>query len=73
MEKTTVYLSAALKVQLDRAALETGRSAAEIIREGIGLAVAQQSPPAPTLPIFVSANPHFVAQVDEHLVGFGER
>jgi hypothetical protein len=73
MEKTTVYLPAALKTQLDRAALETGRSAAEIIREGIALAIAQQPPPAPTMPIFVSADPQFAQQADEHLAGFGER
>jgi hypothetical protein len=73
MEKTTVYLSSELKAQLDRAAAETGRPAAEIVREGIRLAIAQQSPPTPTIPILVSADPHFADQVDDHLPGFGER
>ena len=71
MEKTTVYLSAALKAELDRATLDAGRSAAEIIREGISLAVAQRMP-APTMPILVSADPYFAEQVDERLAGFGE-
>jgi hypothetical protein len=73
MEKTTVYLPSELKAQLDRTASETGRPAAEIIREGIQLAIARQSALGPTIPIFVSADPHFAAQVDEHLPGFGER
>ncbi|MGI8912282.1 MAG: ribbon-helix-helix protein, CopG family [Chloroflexota bacterium] len=67
MEKTTVYLPAELKAQLDRVAQETGRPAADIIREGIGLAIAQQSPPRPIIPIFISADPHFAEQVDDHL------
>jgi hypothetical protein len=73
MEKTTIYLPAELKARLDRVAAETGRPAAAIIREGIALAVAQQSPPAPTIPIFVSADPHFAEQVDKQLAGFGGR
>jgi hypothetical protein len=72
MEKTTIYLPAELKARLVRVAAESGRPAAAIIREGIALAVAQQSPPAPTIPIFVSADPHFAEQVDKQLVGFGE-
>lgn len=73
VKKTTIYLPADLKARLDRAAAENGRPAAAIIREGIALAVAQQSPPSPTMPIFVSADRHFAEQVDQHLAGFGDR
>ena len=37
MEKTTVYLTDDLKAALRRSARSTGRSEAELIREGIGL------------------------------------
>jgi hypothetical protein len=72
MFKTTVYLSDELKAGLNRIAAETRRSEADIIREGIRLAIAQHTPPAPTIPIFVNEDPHFAQQVDEHLPGFGE-
>ena len=72
MMKTTVYLPEELKAELERTAAETGKSEADLIREGIRLAVTQYQP-SPTIPIFISADPHFAEQVDEHLVGFGER
>ena len=72
MRKTTVYLPDDLKAELQRAAAETGRSEADLIREGVRLALAQHTP-APTIPIFVSDDPHFAECVDEHLVGFGEQ
>ena len=40
MCKTTVYLPDDLKAELKRVAAETGRSQADLIREGIRLAVA---------------------------------
>lgn len=73
MNKTTIYLPDDLKAELQRTAAESGRSEAEIIREGIRLALDRQAPPAPTLPIFFSEDPHFAEQVDEHLTGFGEK
>jgi hypothetical protein len=73
MVKTTVYLSDDLKAALERTARETGRSEADLIREGIRLAVGQQSPPPPTIGIFVSGDAHFAERTDEHLVGFGQR
>jgi Arc/MetJ-type ribon-helix-helix transcriptional regulator len=72
MQKTTVYLPRELKADLERMAAETGKSEADLIREGIRLALAQQHR-TPTIPIFVSPDPHFAERVDEHLKGFGER
>ena len=72
MHKTTVYLPDDLKTELARTAAETGRSEADLIREGVRLALAQHTP-TPTIPIFVSDDPHFAERVDEHLVGFGEQ
>lgn len=73
MRKTTVYLPDHLKAELAHAAAQMGRSEAELIREGIELALARRSPPPPTIPIFVSDDPHFSERLDEHLEGFGER
>ncbi len=73
MLKTTLYLSDDLKAALRRAAQDAGRSEADLIREGIRLAVAKQTPPTPTLNVLVSDDPHFAEHVDEHLTGFGLR
>ena len=73
MRKTTLYLPDDLKAELERIAQETGRSEADVIREGIRLALAHYPPPPPTIPIFVSDDPHFAERVDEYLAGFGER
>src|SRR5439155_459685 len=40
MQKTTVYLPDDLKAAIERTAAETGRSEADLIREGVRLAVA---------------------------------
>lgn len=72
MQTTTGYLPAELKAELERVAAETGKSEADLIREGIRLALAQQHL-TPTIPIFVSPDPHFAERVDERLGGFGER
>src|SRR6266542_1048449 len=73
MVKTTVYLPDDLKLALARMARETGRSEADLIRDGIRLAVAQQQPPPPTIGILVSDDPSFAQRVDEHLDGFGRQ
>jgi hypothetical protein len=73
MRKTTVYLPDRLKSQLARAALEAGRSEADLIREGIELVTGRVAGAEPCLPLFASGDPDLAARVDERLVGFGER
>lgn len=73
MQKTTVYLPDDLKAGLERVSAETGQSEAELIREGVRLALAKHIPPPPTIGIFVSDDPHFAECADEALAGFGER
>ena len=70
MQKTTVYLPDDVKADLERTAAETGRSEAEVIREAVREAVTRRPPP-PTIGILVSDDPHFAANVDQHLEGFG--
>ena len=67
--KTTVYLPQDLKRALERAASSTGRSEADLIREGIASVVAQQVP-KPRAPLFSHGN--LARRVDELLAeGFG--
>lgn len=73
MQKTTVYLPEDLKAALERLAAQTGRSEADLIREGIRLRVDQHRPPLPRSGIFDSGNPSLGSHVDELLEGFGER
>jgi hypothetical protein len=73
MRKTTVYVSDRLKSQLARAAVESGRSEADLIREGIEIVSARTGRAEPRLPLFASGQPDLAERVDEHLAGFGER
>lgn len=73
MIKTTVYLPDELKRELERIAEEQGRSEADIIREGIRLAIDKSAPPMPTLWTFTADEPDFLDRLDELLEGFGER
>lgn len=73
MEKTTVYLPHDLKRALGRAARATGRSEAELIREGIGLVTGVHRVAEPRLPLFASGQPDLAERADERLRGFGER
>ena len=73
MEKTTVYLTDELKDSLRRAARATGRSEAELIREGIGLVTGSHRVAEPRLPLFDSGQADLAERVDESLTGFGER
>ena len=73
MEKTTVYLTDEMKRALRRAARSTGRSEAELIREGIGLVTGTHRIAEPRLPLFESRQPDLAERADELLRGFGER
>jgi hypothetical protein len=73
MEKTTVYLPGDLKRALRRAARATGRSEAELVREGIGLITGVHRIAEPRLPLFESGQADLAERVDEALGGFGER
>lgn len=73
MQKTTVYLPDGLKAELERTAVEIGRGEAQLIREGIRLAIASHTPLPPTIGILVSDAPTFAERVDELLVRFDER
>lgn len=72
MEKTTVYLPVELKTALRRVALRRGVSEAEIIRESLRQAVADEDRPRPRGGLFAS-DATIARAVDEHLRGFGER
>lgn len=71
MQKTTVYLPDDLKAELRRTAAETESSEAEIIREGIRLALDRRLPPLPSFGIFDSGDGSLSERVDELLEGFG--
>lgn len=73
MEKTTVYLTEDQKRALARAALASGRSEAELIREGVDLVTSARRVAEPTLPLFDSDDPTIAERVDDLLDGFGER
>jgi Arc/MetJ-type ribon-helix-helix transcriptional regulator len=73
MRKTTVYLPDRLKSQLARASVESGRSEADLIREGIEIVSARVGRAEPRLPLFASGISDLAERVDEHLAGFGER
>lgn len=73
MQKTTVYLTTAQKQALARASKVSGRSEAELIREGVESVAARHQVAEPTLPLFESGKPDLAERVDEHLSGFGDR
>ena len=73
MEKTTVYLTDGQKRALERAAQASGRSEAELIREGVELVTAAHVVAELRLPLFESRQPGLAERVDEALDGFGER
>ena len=73
MERTTVYLTEAQKRDLERAARISGRSEAELIREGVDVVTSRHLVAEPTLPLFESGLPDLAERVDQALEGFGER
>jgi Ribbon-helix-helix protein, copG family len=72
MDKTTVYLPRELKEGLAAAAKRRHVSEAELIREGVAMAIARAEPRPPRLPLFDSGNPDLARNFDELLRGFGE-
>ena len=73
MERTTVYLTEAQKLALETVARQTGRSEAELIREGIDHVTTARRVPEPTLPLFDSGDGSLAERADELLEGFGDR
>jgi hypothetical protein len=73
MEKTTVYLTTGQKRALARAAKASGRSEADLIRDGIETVTSRHQVAEPTLPLFESGEPDLAERVDDLLDGFGER
>jgi hypothetical protein len=73
MERTTVYLTEAQKRALERAARATGRSEAELIREGVEVVTSRVRAAEPALPLFESGQPDLAEHIDEALAGFGDR
>lgn len=72
MEKTTVYLTQTQKRALAQASRASGRSEADLIREGIDSVTAKHVGAEPTLPLFESGLADLAERVDELLEGFGE-
>lgn len=71
VKRTTVYLPDDLKSNLARAAVEEGRTEADLIREGVErLLEARQ--PEPRLPLFASGKPDLAEMTEDLLGGFGE-
>jgi hypothetical protein len=72
MHRSTVYLSDELKAALRRTAAVTGRSEAELIREGVRR-VTLDDPPRPRVGVFDSGVPDLAENADAYLDGIGER
>ena len=69
MKRTTVYLPEDLKRDLEEMAESTGRSQADLIREGVRRMVGAKNPPKPRVPLFRSDTPTLADEVDERLRG----
>lgn len=68
-----MYLTEEQKRRLERTARLTGRSEAELIREGVDAVTNRHQVAEPRLPLFESGQPDLAEHVDEALDGFGER
>jgi hypothetical protein len=62
-----------LKADLERLALNEGRSEEDLILEGVRHVVQVHASPAPRIPLFFSDDPTLGERTDELLRGFGER
>jgi hypothetical protein len=71
MKRTTIYLTDDLQAQLEQASRLTGKSKAELIRQGLHDVVAAIQP-RPRVPLFVPGHGDLATRVDELLDGFGE-
>jgi hypothetical protein len=72
MRKTTVYLPDDLKLRLERAAGENGRSEAELIRAAIDEYTRTHARPRPRFPLFSTGELEPITDWDEAMRGFGE-
>jgi plasmid stability protein len=72
MDKTTVYLPVELKMALRRLAQRHGVSEAEVIRQSIARAVAEDERPRPRGGLYASGSP-IARDADALLRGFGDR
>jgi hypothetical protein len=72
MEKTTVYLTPALRQALRATARARRTSEAALIREGIATVTAHEPHVHPRLPLFESGDVTLAERVDELLEGFGD-
>ncbi len=73
MERTTVYLTEQQKAGLEEIARLSGRSEAELIREGVDVVTARHRVAELTLPLFDSGQADLASRSEELLDGFGER
>jgi len=73
MEKTTVYLTTEQKRALVRVAKASGRSEADLIRDGIETVTGRYRTAEPTLPLFESGHSDLAERLDDLLDGFGDR
>lgn len=68
MEEVTVYLPRELKEALRESARASGRSEAELIREGIRVVTNSRGAVLPRIPLFASGIPDLAERVGEYLV-----
>jgi hypothetical protein len=73
MHRPTVYLITSQKAALAHIAKVSGRSEAELIREGVDLVTSRHTPRELRLPLFASDQPTLAEHVDEALRAFGDQ
>jgi len=74
VKRTTIYLPDAMKAAIELAAIEEGRTEADIIREAVAAALASRLRPQPRIPLVEGGlgDPTIAERVDELLAeGFG--